>query len=174
VETEWNNGGVTFTGIKLDASATAAAADSLLVDFQESGGSMWSLGITGDVQVAANRYERAVKWLQTADATTQTLAEFTLPVDSSYMVVADVAGKRIDGTNTGRVMYRLRAGVYRESAGAATLQGGVQTPTTKTGGGVGAYTVNIDVTGNNFRVRVSGDTGHTVKWTAVVRMTKAF
>jgi hypothetical protein len=120
---------------------------------------MWSLGITGDVQVAANRYERAVKWLQTADATTQTLAEFTLPVDSSYMVVADVAGKRIDGTNTGRVMYRLRAGVYRESAGA---------------GGVGAYTVNIDVTGNNFRVRVSGDTGHTVKWTAVVRMTKAF
>jgi len=131
------------------------------------------LTVNGDY-ASSGVYERAIRTDQTLDASVTTLASFTLPDDSSYMVNVNVSGKRTDGANTGRLMYKLRAGVYRESAGVATLQGAEQTPTTKTGGGVGAWGATIDVTGNDFRVRVNGDTGHTVEWTAVVEMIKAF
>ena len=44
----WNNAAVTFTGIKLNATSTASAAASLLLDLQVGGTSLFSVGKAGN------------------------------------------------------------------------------------------------------------------------------
>ena len=43
----WNAGGVTFTGLKFNATDTASAAGSLLMDLQVGGSSAFSVGKNG-------------------------------------------------------------------------------------------------------------------------------
>lgn len=46
----WNSAGVTFTGLKLNATSTASAAASLLMNIQESGSTKFAVGKTGITQ----------------------------------------------------------------------------------------------------------------------------
>lgn len=46
----WNSAGVTFTGLKLNATSTASAAASLLMDIQESSATKFAVGKTGITQ----------------------------------------------------------------------------------------------------------------------------
>jgi hypothetical protein len=50
----WNAGGVTFTGLKFNATDTASAAGSLLMDLQVGGTSRFSVSKAGNVVIANN------------------------------------------------------------------------------------------------------------------------
>jgi hypothetical protein len=52
----WNNGGVTFTGLKFNATDTASAAASLLMDLQVGGASRVSVKKNGDAATAGTIY----------------------------------------------------------------------------------------------------------------------
>ncbi len=50
----WNAGGVTFTGLKFNATDTASAAPSILLDLQVGGVSVFSVGKTGGFSTSAS------------------------------------------------------------------------------------------------------------------------
>jgi hypothetical protein len=50
----WNNVSTTFTAIKMNATDTASAAGSLLIDLQKDGVSQFSVTKAGSVNVAVN------------------------------------------------------------------------------------------------------------------------
>jgi hypothetical protein len=111
--------------------------------------------------------------LQTTDGTPTVAFTHTLQDKSSAVIFAEVSGKRTDGSNTGRLAYIIRGAAYRENAGAAALQGPLQTPLARSGGGAGAWDVDIDVSGNDVRIIVTGAVGHTVEWTVRAEVVEA-
>jgi hypothetical protein len=67
----WNNAGISFNGIKLNATDTASAAGSKLIDLQINGGSKFTVGKTGAV-IATGLIESTVGGFRFPDGTTQT------------------------------------------------------------------------------------------------------
>jgi hypothetical protein len=67
----WNNAGISFNGIKLNATDTASAAGSKLLDLQINGASKLAVGKTGTV-TATGIIESTVGGFKFPDATTQT------------------------------------------------------------------------------------------------------
>jgi hypothetical protein len=105
----------------------------------------------------------------TTNATPEVIFALTLPLDSAVVVMADIAGTQTNGD--GRLGYRRRAMAYRLGAGAV-LQGGVNTPMSKSGGGA-VWDATIDVNGNDVRVVVTGEAAKDIEWTARVEVTVA-
>lgn len=110
--------------------------------------------------------------IQTTNSTTTTL--YTSPSlldESATWVEVHVAGHDTGGINRG--MAVRRALISRDGGGGATVVGGVANdaysnlPVTW-GGGIALTAVNIDTTGNTFRVRVQGASA-TINWTCTVR-----
>jgi hypothetical protein len=66
----WNNAGISFNGIKLNATDTASAAGSKLLDLQISGVSKFNVGKTGTV-TATGIIESTVGGFRFPDGTTQ-------------------------------------------------------------------------------------------------------
>jgi len=97
--------------------------------------------------------------VQTTDATVTTVDSFTLAEGKTYLVEATVVAKEGD---TNRATYVRRACVYRPAAGSATLEGSVQDSLTIES--EAAWDCTIDVSGNDARVRVTGEAATTINW----------
>jgi hypothetical protein len=97
--------------------------------------------------------------VQTTDATVTTVDSVTLAEGKAYLVEVSVAAKEGD---TNRAGYVRRACVYRPAAGSATLQGSVQDALTVES--EAAWDCTIDVSGNDARVRVTGEAATTINW----------
>jgi hypothetical protein len=67
----WNNAGISFNGIKLNATDTASASGSKLIDLQINGASKFTVGKTGAV-IATGLIESTVGGFRFPDGTTQT------------------------------------------------------------------------------------------------------
>jgi hypothetical protein len=67
----WNNAGISFNGIKLNATDTASASGSKLIDLQINGASKFTVGKTGAV-IATGIVESTVGGFRFPDGTTQT------------------------------------------------------------------------------------------------------
>jgi hypothetical protein len=67
----WNNAGISFNGIKLNATDTASASGSKLIDLQINGASKFTVGKTGNV-IATGLIESTVGGFRFPDGTTQT------------------------------------------------------------------------------------------------------
>jgi hypothetical protein len=67
----WNNAGISFNGIKLNATDTASASGSKLIDLQINGASKFTVGKTGNV-IATGIVESTVGGFRFPDGTTQT------------------------------------------------------------------------------------------------------
>lgn len=101
---------------------------------------------------------------QTATTTTATVTTVTtIPIPDNTVVLIDayIVGRRTDAA--GRAIYVRRAAVYREAAGAATIEGQVDTPLTRESSG--GYDATIAVSGNNAIITVKGLAAHTINWT---------
>ena len=113
-----------------------------------------------------------IRRVSTTDATVTAIYTFAIPEDTTVTIMVDFAGKRTNGT--GRLGYRRRTMVYREGAGAAAFQGGINTPMNKDGGGAGgSWDATIDLSGNTLRVIVTGAAAENVSWTARIELTVA-
>ena len=66
----WNNAGISFNGIKLNATDTASAAGSKLIDLQINGASKFTVGKTGNV-IATGLIESTTGGFRFPDGTTQ-------------------------------------------------------------------------------------------------------
>lgn len=109
--------------------------------------------------------------VQTTNNTTTTLyTSPTLLDESGTWVEVHVSGHDTGGTNRG--MAVRRALITRDGGGGASVVGSVNDSYSNLpgtwGGGVALTAVNIDTTGNTFRVRVQG-TGATINWSCTVR-----
>jgi hypothetical protein len=98
-----------------------------------------------------------------------TIIAWPVPINTTYLVRASVAGRRTDGT-PGRAAYELVACFYRD--GGAAAQQGV-TATLATFESTAAYDAVLDLSGNTMRLRVTGAVGHMLTWNAVLRLTPA-
>ena len=94
----WNNAGISFNGIKLNATDTASAAGSKLLDLQINGASKLAVGKTGTV-TATGLIESTVGGFRFPDGTTQT----TKATVNSVSGTGTVNGITLTGTitNTG-------------------------------------------------------------------------
>jgi hypothetical protein len=148
-------------------------AKQVKTDVTPFDGALSSADVT--VQKALETLDEAgdvVKKASTTDATVTAIYSFAIPEDATVVIMVDVAGKRTNGT--GRLGHRRRAMAYREGAGAAALQGGVNTPMSKTGGGAGGvWDATIDLSSNTLRVIVTGAAAENIEWTARVSLTVA-
>ncbi len=100
--------------------------------------------------------------VSTTDATVTTIATIPIPDDTAVWIETDVIARRTNAAGRGK--WKRGALVYREAAGAATLEGAVWTPLTVESDG--AWDVTIDVDGNDARVRVTGVASQDINWTS--------
>jgi hypothetical protein len=91
----WNNAGISFNGIKLNATDTASAAGSKLIDLQINGASKFTVGKTGAV-IATGIIESTVGGFRFPDGTTQT----TKATVNSVSGTGTVNGLTLTGTVT--------------------------------------------------------------------------
>lgn len=98
--------------------------------------------------------------VSTTDATLTTIATIAIPDNTVVLVKADIVGRRTNAA--GRAGYIRNALVFREAAGAATLEGAVDTPFTRESSG--GYNGTLAVSGNNLLVQVQGIAGHNIDW----------
>ena len=96
----------------------------------------------------------------TTDATVTTAATIPIPDNTVVLITAWISARRTDVA--ARAGYERQALVYREAAGAATLQGTVDTPLTRES--VGGWDCTITVSGNNALIRVTGAGGSNINW----------
>ena len=98
---------------------------------------------------------------QTTDAVATQAISLALPDESLFRIEAKIVGKSADTSE--RCMYHKTALVYRDGAGAATIQGAVidTSADVETSAGLdGTITVN----GNSARVTVTGLAATTIDW----------
>lgn len=103
----------------------------------------------------------------TTDNSLTTLMSIALDDNHVYSMDLSVVGAETGGTN--RAYYKRTALFYREG-GTATLQGTVDaTYDNETNGN---WNATLAAVSNSVQVQVQGDTGETVYWNAVVRLSK--
>lgn len=109
---------------------------------------------------------RSVATVATTDATPTTAATLALSDDTAYLLTVEIVGRRTDAA--GRCCYVRRALVYREAAGAATIQGMIDTPFTRES--TAGYGATLTASGNNILVQVTGAAAHAINWQVTYRM----
>jgi hypothetical protein len=100
---------------------------------------------------------------QTTTATTTSL--YTLAIPDNSMAAIDVVVIARATASADRAYYTIRAGVYRNAAGAATILGSVVQTSTES---VAGWDATITVSGNNAIVSVTS-TAVTINWACNVR-----
>ena len=102
----------------------------------------------------------------TTDATTTSVAVDTLEDNTVYDYDVVVRARRTDaGPENGRFWRKFL--VYREAAGGATLGATIALPVADEQLTM-AGTVAVDVSGNDVRIRVTGEAAKTIAWVATV------
>ncbi|RLI87987.1 MAG: hypothetical protein DRP01_00105 [Archaeoglobales archaeon] len=101
-----------------------------------------------------------VDTVSTVGAIVTTISTIPIPDDTVLLFKVSVVGRRTDAPD--RAMYVRCFGVYRESAGVATLEGALQTLLTRES--APGWDCTVSVSGNNVLVQVLGGVGHSVDW----------
>lgn len=105
--------------------------------------------------------------VETTDGTATTLWSKTLADDTAYLVEASVVGRSVSGT-TAENAYKVVGLVHRRSAGGATL-GTAGSVTLFQSEEDSDWSVAIDVTSNDVRLRVTGDAAATsLAWAGTI------
>jgi len=105
--------------------------------------------------------------ITTSDGLGQTRVVWSkaLADNTVYSLRAEVLGRRTDAAARGRYVRELC--VYREAAGAATIQGSEMVPVNDQESDA-AWTAAFVVNANSIELRVTGAAGKTVNWKASV------
>ncbi|HEV8322679.1 MAG TPA: hypothetical protein VG389_13765 [Myxococcota bacterium] len=115
---------------------------------------------------ADEHFRRETRNKATSDATVTVLWNFTLPSsDCAYWVEAFVTAK---DSGAGRAGYVIRAMVFRNSGGAATL--GPSSPQADfTSESVAGWNATIAVSSNDVQVTVQGAAATTINWAGAIQ-----
>ena len=97
----------------------------------------------------------------TTDATLTVVDTVPLNDDRCYNIIARVVARRSDATGS-RASFQFQTTAYRESAGAATLQGSVKQEYKSSS--AANLDANISVSGNNVQVEVTGIAAQDFEW----------
>jgi len=124
-------------------------------------------GATSQLKSFAGSVVQSQATVQTTNNTVTTAATLALADNTVYLLQATIVGRRSDAA--GRAAYVRNACVYREAAGAATLEGTVDTALTRES--TAAWDATISVSGNDVLITVKGATGATVNWTVTYTLT---
>ncbi len=106
---------------------------------------------------------KTVNTVSTTDNVLTTIATIAIPDNTVVGINAKIVGRRTDAAD--RYVADIRAAVFREAAGSATLQGANDLEFERSSDP--QYTIQIAVSGNNALIQVQGDTGHTINWRCV-------
>ena len=98
--------------------------------------------------------------LQTTDATVDTLISVTLLEGNVYLIEAWVTAIQADETSA---VYKIITGAKRTTAGSAVLFGSVISIITSEE--EASWDCTFDASGNDIRVRVTGEAATTINWT---------
>ncbi len=168
------------TGLACGGTEHSIIANNVIED-----GAGWALIVDeycSDLSLSVNRYNnntsgtlsihvdatdievdgKVLNQLATTSDPETTISLIPIPDDTAVWIEVSVVARRTDAA--ARAKWTRGALVYRESAGAATMEGSVWAPLTVPG--ATPYAVTIDTNGNNARVRVTGVAGHDVNWTS--------
>lgn len=104
-----------------------------------------------------------IKYLETTDSTTDNLAVVTTETDKSYAISCLVIARNTITAAETASFSLSQATVYND-AGTSVLVGTPTFTSDDSGGGASGWTVEIDVSGADFRIRVTGDASDTVEW----------
>lgn len=104
--------------------------------------------------------------VQTTTATAASLWTLTLSDTFAYSIRVAVTARNTDGTERGS--WVLVIPCYREGGGAALANGGGAHLEFAATDNPAAWDVDADVSGNDVRVRVTGEAGKTINWVADV------
>jgi len=104
--------------------------------------------------------------LTTTDETESNIYFFGNDDDSVYIVESQIAAVQAGGAE--RASYYLRGVFYRTGGGNTTQQGATEAVATSIESD-GAWDANIDASGTNVRIRVTGDAANSVYWKAITR-----
>lgn len=102
--------------------------------------------------------------LATTDATVTTIATIPIPDDTAVWIETNIQNRRTDVAGRGK--WKRGALIYREAAGAATMEGGVWTPLTIKSAIPAVWDVDIIVSGNNALIQVTGAAAQSLNWTS--------
>lgn len=133
-----------------------------ITDVQAAGPHHHPIGDVDGLQTALDAKASAptADTVTTADAALTTLSAIAIPDDTVVLLTVKVVGRRTNAAD--RAAYVRRFGVFRESAGSATLIGSVQTIFSRESDS--SWACNVAVSGNDALVRVQGAVGHDVNW----------
>lgn len=141
-----------YTIANMSATTTNNVANSLLIS--------WDLA-NEDLMFVKGR-------TLTTGATQGTLLAFTLADGFVYSIKATIKGRKIDGTD--RALYVVEALAYRQGGGAV-LEGGVPyNYKVVESTGATSWNGDIDVSGNDIRVRVNGAAATTINWNVILEI----
>jgi len=124
-------------------------------------------GATSQLKSFAGSVVQSQATVQTTNNTVTTAATIALADNTAYLLQATIVGRRSDAAD--RAAYVRNACAYREAAGAATLEGTVDTALTRES--TASWDATISVSGNNVLITVRGATGATVNWTVTYTLT---
>lgn len=117
-------------------------------------------GASREVEVATDAT------VQTTDDTVTTLATYAVPDNAIVRVEVEIVARR--PSNGDSAVYRRAVGVKRHGGGGATLVGAVQDA--HTAEDVAGWDATLDVSGNDLRVRVTGEAAATIEWRSRMRL----
>lgn len=96
----------------------------------------------------------------TNTAAVTTIATIPIPDNTAVLITAWITGRRTNAVD--RAGYERQALVYREAAGAATIEGTINTPFTRES--ANTWDASISVSGNNAIITVQGTATAVINW----------
>jgi len=150
-------------GTKLDGIETAATADQTAGEIEAIVNHDNLVGYSAAKHLATGD-NREVATVQTTNATPGNVWTKTLADNTLYKVRVSVIAR--DQAGTERALYEREVLVYRQGAGAATIEGSVSGPVTVESNA--ALDCDLVVAGNDVKAQVTGLAATTIDWKAVV------
>ncbi len=147
----------------LEILGTSEGASSKVLKPTGAGAVAWSTLAHSEIASVGFDDHKTVNTVTTTDATLTTIATIPIPDDTVMLINARVVGRRTDAAD--RIMGEIRTGVFREAAGAATLEGATDLEFVRASDN--QFDMQINVSGNNALIQVQGDVGKTINWRCV-------
>ena len=125
-------------------------------------------GNQGEAQVS-----HVVRYLSTADATTATLATIATEEDTTYAIQCLVVARN-ENTSTENASFVLAQATAYNNSGSLFLVGTPAFTSANSGGGSAAWACDIDVSGSDVRIRITGDAVDDVHWCCDLHFVEVF
>jgi sarcosine oxidase gamma subunit len=154
---------VDVSGSQLRVRVTGASAESVKWEAKI----LYNSDAAGEDIIASNSILAFTT--QTTDATQTTLGSIAIPDNSSVNVWALVTAHYENTGSDKNYWANLNVGVRRNNGGSAALVGTASI--IEDDEGTPGYSLDVDVSGNNIRLRVTGASSETVTWSAKVILT---